>query len=223
MSSSNKEDMLSSAPTMDTKATHKVGWGVFFTILTFVVAIFFLSPIWVANEIDAEIKSSEKWVGYKSSEILKNNSIELYREIIIESGVQKTIKATTSSIEKSNSDLINKMNSVLKDIGDVTLLIIYQSIYRSQVILFWIPLFIPVLIALIVDGLALRKVKQHTFGWASANVFHLMKLSLVGIIPFILTLYVSFPIEIPVILPLIVLIVMGYSINKLLSNLQKVF
>lgn len=224
--STSKDDWLGSAPTISDKNTHEVSWTVFFTVATYLIAIFFLSPNWIANEIDNEIKDAYKWTGEESAKKLKENSYNIYQTYIIDSGVQKMIKKSTSIDLKSSSsknDFVKKVEKIISDTGEATLLIIFQSIYRAQTVLFWIPLFVPFLVAFLIEGLTVRKLKQFTFGWASANTFHLMKRAIIGVIPVLIVLYFSFPLSIPVIMPLFILIFLGISTNILISNMQKIF
>ncbi len=223
---SSNDDWLSSAPTFDDKKTHEVSWTVFFTVITFLVSIFLLSPKWVSGEIDDEIRTSKNWVGEEASKNLKDGSYNIYKNYIIDTGVQKMIKKSTTIDLTNNVNknaFVNKVEEIIEDVGETTLLIIFQSIYRAQTFLFWIPLFIPFLIAFIVEGLTVRKVKQFTFGWASANTFHLMKRSIIGLTPVLIVLYFAFPLSLPVVLPLALLIMLGITTNILISNLQKVF
>lgn len=222
-----QDDFFSKPPDLSGDKTHELGWGMLLTIITLIASIFVLSPRWLAGEVDKEMKSATYWVGEENSKQLISDTYAIYKDMMIDTGYQRHIK----SITQMNYEVINgkpvgglgMVDTMMSNIGESILIITLQSIYRTQIIIYWVVLMAPLILALAFTGLVQRKIKQFTFGWASANIFHLSTTTFAKIVPFASIVYLFFPIAITTLFPVVIMLSTGVLLYQALSNLQKVF
>jgi len=225
-SSAKDNDILSTPPGSSSGSGGRVSWTIFLFVITVFVSVFVMSPAWISDQLDEEIQSSHFWMGDKSANKIKDSTFQVYKKWVINSGFQREVKRITRLKRHDKlqyNEVANKGVNLLESMGDSLLITILQSIYRTQVSLFWLIFAAPFILAMFVSGMVERKIKLYTFGWASANMFHVSAHTLFVLIPFMFVMYFSLPFYIPPILPMIIYLIIGYLVYVMSSNLQKVF
>ncbi len=185
------------------------------------------TPTDIMGRVVRELGMIQTVFGKAETSRLTSRATAIYNTVFVETGlVGATKKAMVSEEEKQASQPVfgNSVRGVSERTNDYVLgvsALAYAALVRLVIFMAWIPYIAPFFVAVVVDGLVIRKVKFATFGYSSPIRFAISAHSMivVGLLP-VLYLVVPLPVT-PLFLPFWLLL-SAVPIMTLLSNTQRI-
>ena len=158
----------------------------------------------IERQIQNERSMAESWLGQGVAEHVDQRTEAAYTTTLVETGIIQGVHnhLTVDERERGQSDG-HSLEGVAETVFpytesrlEVLWATLYQSFYRAHMILTWIPYLLPIWIPVIWQGVINRRIKQVSYGYASANRYHLSFMAvllLLALIPF----YLFAPVAVP--------------------------
>lgn len=179
----------------------------------------------ITQEVNASrsLISNDRWLSViANSEATLSTLINDYKLIDY---LNTILIPDTSTPARGMNYVAEKMTSVNYTVAKNLPLLIYQSIFRWNLILGWLILFSPYLIAMLADGMYQWKLKRYVFGNVTVQFYRIWFRAfwIIGALTFI---YLSMPNmslfnNIAQLFPPVALLILGIALNRLWSNFQK--
>lgn len=175
-------------------------------ILQGALIVLLVNAAWVERQCAAEQARIEAYLGPARQERIERHALALYRSWVVDSG------AVTRSYERLLPDRTAAQHGMeglapwffawLERRLDAFWWLVFQAIYRAQVVVEWLP-YVGVLAAVsTADGMLQRQVRRASAGYASADRYTLARRALL-ILSFLPFAYLCLPLSIhPVVVPL---------------------
>jgi hypothetical protein len=164
-----------------------------------VFVVVLVNAEWIQNQLSRERELVKVYLGQGVEGILSDSTEQTYDGWFVRTGA---VKACYEKLLPDPAIPKHGMENLapwwfkwLEERLDAFWWVIYQSLYRSQLILHWLPLIALFVACALIEGLAQRALKRSTFAYASADkhVFAKRGLVLLAMSPlmyFVLPFYV---------------------------------
>lgn len=161
---------------------------------------------WVKGELDAERDSISKYFGEGTAQIVEGRTEIFFNDWFIETGAVEN----TYSFLLFNESLLRKIISKLapgalvwlKERVEAFWWLIYQSVFRAFMAVYWLPYLLPLFAAGVLDGLMQRKIKKVDFEYANTVHYHIAW-NIITALMIVPVLYLLLPISVhPLIIPI---------------------
>lgn len=187
--------------------------------------IIFGKPFGIINTIAEEGIKIEDTFGKKTLNMLDRNTLKFYDEYVIQSGLYATIWHTIIPTKKEQQldvkdKIVKGVQLWAQDRINIIFILMFLLIQRAQLILLLSPSATFILIASVLTGFFIRKIKQGNFAFASptAHRYAIGSLTIfLSTLPF--TLMIPITIH-PLVFP-IAFIVISILIQLIIANLSK--
>lgn len=157
------------------KKTHIIRYTIIAVIVITTLIVSFASPKFAFDVIAKEGVKIENAFGTKTLNIIDNRTMQMYESVFIDTGayaaVWHLIVPTRNEQKKSFSDKI--MRGILfwfQDRVNLCFILFFLLIHRLQLILMLTPSASFILLASVMTGFLIRKIKQGNFAFASPTV-----------------------------------------------------
>ncbi|MBT4836484.1 MAG: DUF4400 domain-containing protein [Methylococcales bacterium] len=195
-------------------------------ILEAIIVIAFISPGWIEEQIDKEHEATQAWLGEEKAVEIKTGAFVFYKTYFLDTDFQKAMYQLFIPTQKQKERSVGMETTGdvffdwLKERFDAIWFSIYQTTYRVLMIFSWLPFFIPIIIATVIDGLMTRECKKREYGYTS-DVRYNMSFKSIYLMMVIFLIYIFTPIQItPMIVPMC-LGVIAFSVWILSSHIQQ--
>jgi hypothetical protein len=158
---------------------------------------------WLEHQSTLEQARIEEYLGAIRHEHIKERAWALYRSYVIDTGAvarsYERLLPDRTAPQHGMEELAPWFFEWLKHRLDAFWWLVFQAIYRVQVLVEWLPYWGVVVFVAAADGWFQRQVKRASAGYASADRYTLARgaLLILGFLPFI---YLSLPVSIPPVL-----------------------
>ncbi len=191
------------------------------------------SPLLVSQErfqscFDEEMMSALRWYGKSEALIVATNGERLYSSIMGDTGVDGLLRSHFAKPTPENLDVApgvkmpDKLAGAFKGLlgyWSNMMLNIHLLCYRLAHTWTWLLYVLPFTLAIIFDGIMIRKAKIASFRYTSPTVYNLSWHAIIGIIAFSLVYFtMTFPIS--VFYYPIALAVIGVLMRMVIGNIQ---
>lgn len=202
----------------------KPHWGILLSIISIFAIIFTTSSGWLTQEIDEERMITRDVLGQETEEQIANQSLSWYQYTIVDTGLSDLLDFGTNFDEEQENGIkgADWIGDSGKRFAETFKLVMFQTYYRLNLILYWGMLLIPMFAVALLSGNYIRKIKQHTFGWASVNKFFAVTYIVWVVMPLIFTLYLVIPVSLNPYWPFAIFLFFSWLIHVGMSNMQKI-
>lgn len=174
-----------------------------------------------------EVKSLASLLNTKSWEDITNNVGMYYQKYYIASGLQDDINtALLPHGEYKTKAIIDKfkLNPYLNRAANNLHIMAYQIVYRCYIMMYWLWVLVPTLLALVYDGMMRRKIRQYEPEQISikGSRFWTRGMVYLFIISFSYLVVPNWFGPISAAFPLIVLVAFGLAVRFAIQNYMKV-
>lgn len=179
----------------------------------------------ITQEVNASrnLISNDRWLSViANSEATLSTLINEYKMVDY---LNTVLIPDTSKPARGLNIIAEKMTSVNYTMAKNIPLLLYQSIFRWNLILGWLIVFLPYLFAMVADGMYQWKLKRYVFGNVTVQFYRIWFRAfwIIGALTFV---YLSMPNmslfnNIAQLFPPVALLILGIALNRLWSNFQK--
>jgi hypothetical protein len=164
-----------------------------------VFVVVLVNAEWIQDQLSRERQLVSVYLGQRVEGLLSDSTEQTYDGWFVRTGAVKAgyekLLPDPAIPKHGMENLAPWWFSWLEERLDAFWWVIYQSLYRSQLILHWLPLIAFFVACALIEGLAQRALKRSTFAYASADkhVFAKRALVLLSMSPlmyFVLPFYV---------------------------------
>jgi len=164
-----------------------------------VFVVVLVNAEWIQDQLSRERQLVSVYLGQRVEGLLADSTEQTYDGWFVRTGAVKAgyekLLPDPAIPKHGMENLAPWWFSWLEERLDAFWWVIYQSLYRSQLILHWLPLIAFFVACALIEGLAQRALKRSTFAYASADkhVFAKRALVLLSMSPlmyFVLPFYV---------------------------------
>ncbi len=135
-----------------------------------------LSSSWVERQLKHEYEQVVTSFGPKRARHLENQTQRWYRKAFLDTQwVNHSYWLLLPDRQRPRDGietLAPELFVWIEDRLSTFWAIVYQAVFRVQILLQWLPYLAPLLLAALVDGMVRRKVKQHAYGYANPVRYH---------------------------------------------------
>lgn len=200
------------------------GWVWFFLhVVVFFVLVFIVDSAWLQAQTMDEARGFGVIVGDLAAVEVFDRSVVWYDTLITSNDYEARLRNFIFPPDGGSGSerAMRNMTGTIWTHVDIWLenfwVLVFQALYRVNVLGYWLLFTFPLVIAMFVDGLNVRAIKRHEFGWSSVNIFR-MGAYMFSMAPSFLTLYLMLPI-VPVFAHLVpVLFVLGVAFGVRLMS-----
>jgi len=179
----------------------------------------------ITQEVNASrnLISNDRWLSViANSEATLSTLINEYKMVDY---LNTVLIPDTSKPARGLNIIAEKMTSVNYTMAKNIPLLLYQSIFRWNLILGWLIVFLPYLFSMVADGMYQWKLKRYVFGNVTVQFYRIWFRAfwIIGALTFV---YLSMPNmslfnNIAQLFPPVALLILGIALNRLWSNFQK--
>lgn len=199
-----------------------LGFTVFLSVLALIASLFAISNETFRSNLSTEVTHAQSGLHANDWQNIERKATERFNRVANESGLMEWISKALLPEEGTDSNFINSMlphEFNYRFVNNIQYTI-YQASFRMQMLHFWLLTMIPMVLAFIITGYYLWKIKH--FSMQSGNTIAI-KLFFSGLITLVATLvaYILFPsLGLPgsFYLPAIVILAMGYLIGRAIAS-----
>jgi hypothetical protein len=203
---------------------------VWFTVIVFVFEMFIVSFL-ISRDHQMDILQNERdkvvyYTGSENENKLFESALNTYDVLFLQSGIMESSinlfvptnrqKQASTGLENLGDDMFPTALASMNALWDS----VFQLIYRTTLMLYWLPFIFPFFLAGIFDGFMTRNIKKHTYGYASPVRYHMsMHIIRISFILIPLLLFAPFTIS-----PLVILVwalLQSIAFVNAARNLQK--
>lgn len=203
-------------------------WGTIVFLFVEIILIVCLVP---NAFIDKSILKEQEWgeilMGKDSHDLLIENTNSLYTDLMLNSGVNETVKfffiPTAEERERSKGweNLGDLWFSFISARGEALTKVIYHIYYRMLLLFMWAPYMVVMLVPSIFGGYMTWHKKRYSFAHSSPFLnTHSSRLIWFSVIGVMVSFIAPLPIP-PLIIPLIVILLIPIASTLLIGNLPK--
>ncbi|MCQ1058403.1 DUF4400 domain-containing protein [Photobacterium sp. ZSDE20] len=175
-----------------------------------------------AGALNTEIETSKILIGDQSSANIVTGAQRIFG--LFDQGLLP-MRDNLDQANKSNKyRVLSKMGDNVLEAADKVRLLIYQMCYRLFLLKYWFLTGLPLVIALIYEGVKIRSIKMYEFGNTSDSRMRLWS-KFIGFTVIILNIYLIFPYsgEFGALFPPTVMLIIGIVFRNMLTHLSKSF
>ncbi|CAH1598862.1 DUF4400 domain-containing protein [Vibrio parahaemolyticus] len=173
-------------------------------------------------QVNLEVEKTREVIGSENTNVVIQRAKFLF-ELASQYVPERTIDSN-SKVEDfiSRTDEASWLNKTLDSLGEKTLLMLYQIFFRLSLLQYWGLTIFPFVVAVIMEGYWLRKIKMYEFEQASA-VKQQIWLRSFFFLGFMLNLYMLLPFSTGFgqFYPPIVLIIMAFIAKNTITHVTK--
>lgn len=200
-------------------------------IYFFIAIAFFLSILlmilvdaeWVKSQIDIEQGYIAGYLGDEKAKMLRERTDAIFAERFVENEVvDKTYRFflfNESTLTSAAKGLAPASLLWIRDRIEAMWWLIYESIFRYQMTMYWLPFVLPLMLAAMLDGFMQRQIRKYEQGYASP-AHHTTATALMVFLWYSGFLYMAIPIAIhPLFIPVWAMLMIG-NIALFSSSMQ---